>query len=123
MGDGIVTALETEMLKYIGSWVKANSEMIYDAMPADIEAENADILVNGEDYYAVVRKVPMTTDINVARAADNIIVKVKTGKTIVDATWLDDGAEVTLLDGQTFSVAQFFYGTSAFARVAKFKLQ
>ncbi len=121
--DGTLTAIETEILKYIGTWVKANEEIIYDAVPADIQAENADMFVNGEYYYAAIRQVPMATNANVARPEDNKIVKIDTDKTITDAVWLDDGTEVALDDGQTFVAAPFPYGRSGCVRVAKFKLK
>ena len=121
--DGTLTAIETETLKYIGAWVKANEEIIYDAVPADIQAENADMFVNGEYYYAAIRQVPMASNANVARPEDNKVVKIDTDKTITDAVWLDDGTEVVLEDGQTFKVAPFPYGRSGCVRVAKFKLK
>lgn len=121
--DGTLTVIETELLKYVGAWVKKHAEVIYDAVPAEIKAENADMYVNGEYYYAVVSKVPMASNVNVARAEDNKIIKLDTDKTIVEATWLDDGSEVELMDGQTFKAAPFQYGNSGYARVAKFKLQ
>ena len=62
-------------MKYIGSWIKINEEMIYNAVPADIQAENADIFVNGEYYYAAIRKVPMSANGNVARLEGNKMVK------------------------------------------------
>lgn len=121
--DGTLTAIETEILKYIGTWVKANEEIVYEAVPADIQAENADMFVNGEYYYAAIRQVPMAANANVARPEDNKVVKIDTDKTITDAIWLDDGTEVMLDDGQTFKAAPFPYGRSACVRVAKFKLK
>ncbi len=122
-GDGTLTVIETEMLKYIGSWVETNAEIIYDAVPADIQADNADIFVNGEYYYAAIRKVPMASNVNVARPEDNKVIKLNTDKTITDAVWVDNGCAVELTDGQTFKAAPFLYGTSGSVRVAKFKLK
>ena len=122
-GDGTLTAIETEMLKYLGSWVKANEEIVYDAVPAGIEAENADVFVNGEYYYVAIRRVPMFTNVNVTRLEDNKVVKLHTDKTIVDAVWMDSGEAVELEDGQTFKAKPFFYGASTSVRVAKFKLK
>ena len=121
--DGTLTVIETEILKYIGSWVKMNEEIVYDAIPADIQAENADVFVKGEYYYAAIRKVPMAANVNVARLEDNKIVKLNTDKKIEEAVWLDNGARVELMDGQTFKAQAFLYGTSGSIRVAKFKLK
>ena len=122
-GDGTLTGIETEMLKYIGSWIEMNAEMIYDAVPAEIQADNADIFVNGEYYYAAIRKVPMSSNVNVARPEDNKVIKLHTDKTITDAVWMDNGYAVELTNGQTFKAAPFLYGTSGSVRVAKFKLK
>lgn len=121
--DGTLTVMETEILKYLGRWVKMNEELVYDAIPAEIEAENADIFVNGEYYYVAIRRVPMASNVNVARAEDNKIVVLHTDKTITDAVWLDNGAAVELISGQTFKAEPFSYGKSMYARVAKFKLK
>ena len=121
--DGTLTVIETEILKYIGSWIKINEEIIYNAVPADIQADNADIFVNGEYYYAAIRKVPMSANVNVARIEDNKIVKLYTDKRIEEAVWLDNGSEVELTDGQTFKAQAFLYGTSGGIRVARFKLK
>lgn len=121
--DGTLTTIETEILKYLGRWVKTNAEIVYDAVPADIQVENADIFVNGEYYYAAIRRVPMGANVNVARPEDNKVIKVHTDKTITDAVWLDDGTAIALEDGQTFKATPFPYGRSGFVRVAKFKLK
>ncbi len=121
--NGTLTVIETEILKYIGRWVKTNAELVYDAVPADIQAENADVFVNGEYYYAAIRGVPMSADPNVTRLENSKKIKLYTDKTITCATWLDDGTEVQLTDGQSFSAAPFPYGRSEYIRVAKFKLQ
>ena len=122
-GDGRLTAIETEMLKYIGSWIKTNEPIVYEAVPADIQADNADIFVNGEYYYAAIRKVPMSANVNVTRIEDNKVVKLHTDKTITEAVWLNNGQAVELTNGQTFNATPFFYGTSGSVRVARFKLK
>ena len=121
--DGTLTVIETELLKYLGRWIKTNEEVVYNAIPADIQAENADMFVNGEYYYAAIRRVPMGANVNVARPEDNKVIKVHTDKTITEAVWLDDGTAIELEDGQTFKAAPFPYGRSGSVRVAKFKLK
>ena len=120
--DGNLTVIETEMLKYIGAWVDMHKEIVYDAVPAEIVSDNGDTFVNGDYYYVAIRKVPMFTNANVTRAEDNKVVKVHTDKTITQAVWLDNGQPIELLDGQSFKVAPYPYGSSGGVRVAKFKL-
>ena len=122
-GNGTLTVMETEILKYLGRWVETNKEIVYDAIPADIQAENADMFVNGEYYYAAIRRVPMGANVNVARPEDNKVVKLHTDKVIIEPVWLDDGTEIKLEDGQTFKAEPFPYGRSGYIRVAKFKLK
>lgn len=122
-GGGTLTVMETEILKYLGRWVETNKEIVYDAIPADIQAENADMFVNGEYYYAAIRRVPMGANVNVARPEDNKVVKLHTDKVIIEPVWLDDGKEIKLEDGQTFKAEPFPYGRSGYIRVAKFKLK
>ena len=121
--DGTLTVIETEILKYLGRWIKTNEEIVYDAVPADIMAENADVFVNGGYYYAAIRKVPMGANVNVARPEDNKVIRLNTDKTITDAVWLDDGTAIALEDGQTFKASPFPYGISGSVRVAKFRLK
>ena len=92
-------------------------------VPAEITAENADVYVNGEYYYAVIRDVPMSADVNVQRNSTARRVKLHTDKTVTDAIWMDNGQAVLLTDGQSFPVEPFLYGVSRYARVAKFKLR
>ena len=121
--DGTLTVIESETMKYLGKWIKANSEVVYEAVPSYIEAENADMYQKGEYYYAVIRQVPMMACVDVARAVNIKEVKLHTDKKIVDATWLDDGDKVVLMDDNTIKVTPFSYGRSGYARVAKFKLE
>lgn len=84
--------METEILKYVGRWVKTNEELVYDAIPADIQAENADMFVNGEYYYAATRKVPMGSNVNVARPEDNKVIKIKTERRLqTPFGWMTEG--------------------------------
>ena len=122
-GTGYLTVIETEILKNIGKWIKINEEVVYTATPADVKAENADIFVKDDYYYAIIHKVQMTANVNVTRPEDNKKVKILTNKSIVDATWLDDNSAIDLIDNQSFMAKPFPYGVSLYARVAKFKLK
>ncbi len=122
-GDGKVLEGESACLRAIGKWIRANKNFIYSVKAADLNAENACVLTDGEWYYAVIKKVPMSAIANVARAEDFKRVKIDTDKKLKDAVWLDSGERVeTFDDGVTFDAKPFDYGTSLGARVAKFKL-
>ena len=121
--DGTLTVIETEILKYIGSWIRMNEDIVYEATPADIEAENADIFVKGDYYYAAISGVPTLIDPNVTIPEKTNVVRLKTSKTITEAIWLDNGVSVSSVDGNSFTVDPFPYGVSIGTRVAKFKLK
>lgn len=121
--DGTLTGIETEMLKYVGKWVAINKDVVYEAVPSNLEAEGAVIMQKGEDYYALIYDVPMYVNANVTDAIAKRNVKIHTDKTITDAVWLDNGKSVDIVDDQTFYVKPFEYGVSMHIRVAKFKLK
>lgn len=77
MGNGLIPDGEKANLLAVGKWIKVNKGFIYDVVSAHIEAENADVLTDGKYYYAVIRKVPMSADPNVANMADNRTVTIK----------------------------------------------
>ncbi len=120
--DGTIVTGEKCILQGIGKWLKVNNGFVYNAVPADIQAENADILRDGDTYYAFIRKVPMELNCNVTRAENRRRVVLKTDKKISDITWLDNGEKVELVSDQSFDTKAFSYGVSYGARVAKFKL-
>ncbi len=122
-GNGLISEGEKADFLAAGKWIKVNKGFIYDAVSAGIEAENADVLTDGKYYYAVIRKVPMLADPNVARAADDRYVTIKTDKKIVSAKWLDNGKSVKGVKKNGFSVEPFSYGYSYGARVARFELK
>jgi len=121
-GDGTITLAEKTALFAVGKWIKVNKNFIYEAVPANIDAENADLFRAGDTYYAVIKRVPMALNVNVTRAEDNKRIVIKTEKKITDAVWLDNGKEVKLCSDQSFDAQPFDYGYSYLARVAKFKL-
>ena len=122
-GDGTLTAIETEILTYIGKWININKEVVYNATPTDIKAENADIFTDNNYYYAIIKNVPMRANANVSRIGDYKIVKLFTEKSITDATWLDNGTPIELIDSTSFTTKPFEYSISLSIRVAKFKLK
>lgn len=123
MGNGLIPDGEKANLLAVGKWIKVNKGFIYDVVSAHIEAENADVLTDGKYYYAVIRKVPMSADPNVANMADNRTVTIKTDKKVVSAKWLDNGKRVKGVKKNGFPVEPFAYGYSYGARVARFELK
>lgn len=123
MGNGLIPDGEKANLLAVGKWIKVNKGFIYDVVSAHIEAENADVLTDGKYYYAVIRKVPMSADPNVANMADNRIVTIKTDKKVVSVKWLDNGKSVKGVKKNSFPVEPFAYGCSYGARVARFELK
>lgn len=121
-GNGRITPIENAELLAIGKWIKANKNFIYDSVPANIESNGADLLTDGEYYYALVKNVPMRADENVALAETERTVELKTDKKIISALWLDNGKKVKV-HNNVFVVDPFTYGHSLGARVAKFKLK
>ncbi len=120
--DGTFTEYESALLGYMGQWQRKNDDFLSRSIPAETEAENADVFYDGEFCYAVTKGVPMLANANVARAEDRKTVTLKTDKTIKDAVWLDSGEKILLSDGKSYIVKPFDYGTSLYARVAKFRL-
>lgn len=118
LGDGSVNLMDKCLLEQIGKWVRSTKEFIYNAKSCDIKAENADILFDGEYYYAIIKDVEMTADENVQRNLKKR--KVKIYADIDCAEWLDNGKPAMANDGE-FSVEPYLYGASYSLRVLKFK--
>ncbi len=122
-GDGTIVPQEDAMLRNMGRWIRANKEFIYAAVPAGISAENADIMTDGQYYYALIKRVPMCFNTNVTRMQETKLVVLDTDKKITDAIWLDNGEEVKMLPDGTFFAWPFDYSTSLSTRVARFRLE
>lgn len=122
-GNGYITDGEKAVLEGIGQWIKANKGFIYGIHSTPLTADQADIVTDGEWYYAIIKKVPMAANANVARAEDNKVVVLHTDKKIVSAKWLDSGEKVELSGKNTFAAKPFSYSVSLGARVAKFQLK
>lgn len=122
-GSGLIPEMDKQIFLAIGKWIKVNKNFIYDAVSADIEAENADILTDGKHYYAVIRDVPMAADPNVAREVSGKTVTIKTDKKMTSAKWLDSGRSVKGIKKNSFLVEPFAYGCSYVDRVAVFDLK
>ncbi len=122
LGNGLVRPIEAELFTALGKWIKVNKDIIHTAVPSDIKATNADIMTDGEYYYAIIKDVPMCYNTNVTRMKEAKMVVLDTDKKVTDAVWLDNDETVRMLEDGSFFAWPFDYGYSYGARVAKFKL-
>lgn len=122
-GNGKMDEGEKAAFKRIGMWIKENKNFIYKAKSTDLTAENADMMTDGEYYYAAIKGVLMSANCNVAKFGESKTVTLNTDKRIVDAEWLDSGKEINLKTDNSFVCEPFEYGKSLAVRVAKFKLK
>lgn len=122
-GNGEMDEGEKAAFKRIGMWIKENKNFIYKAKSTDLSAENADMMTDGEYYYAAIKGVLMSANCNVAKFGESKTVTLNTDKRIVDAEWLDSGKEINLKTDNSFVCEPFEYGKSLAVRVAKFKLK
>ena len=76
--------------------IKENKNFIYEVKSTDLTAENADLMTDGEYYYAAIKGVLMSANCNVAKFGENKTVTLKTDKKIVAAEWLDNGKKIVL---------------------------
>ena len=120
MGNGNLSNIDKGVLEQIGKWIRCNKEFIYGARAAKVQAKGADILCDGEYYYAVIKNVPMQADSNVQRSSDQMQYFTVDGE-VKDIRWLDNGEKLVLTE-DGYSVTPFEYGTSMAVRVARFKL-
>ena len=121
-GNGSVNETDKCLLTEVGKWVKANKGFIYGAYPAgdEFQAENADVLTDGEKYYAVIKNVNMSADPNVALGGD--VSAVKLSFAAKRAKWLDNGEKIKMNKDNSFAVKPFDYGRSYSVRVAEIEL-
>ncbi len=120
--DGSVKPIEAGYFNEIGKWIKFNKNFIYGAKPVEgVRADGAQILYDGNYYYALIKNVGMTADPNVAINSETGTVVVHTDKKMTNATWLDNGKRIKVKDN-SFKIEPFFYGNSGVVRVLRFKL-
>lgn len=119
-GNGNVCILDKEILKKVGKWIKKNKGFIYKVKACELKAENADLLYDGEFYYAVIKNVPIGGDENVTRNMH--LPTVTLNKKVKSAVWLDNNEKIEIIDGNLFKVKPFDYGESYSIRIAKIKI-
>lgn len=121
-GNGCVREIDKCIFSEIGKWICANKGFIYNAHSCDLTADGAEILFDGEWYYAVIKNVGMSADPNVGLKNDVAKVQINTDKRIEKVRWLDNGKSVKVTKN-SFEVVPFAYGTSLAVRVARFSLK
>ncbi len=121
--DGSIRLMDRCILEFVGKWIKQNKNFIYSAGVSDITSDDAYIL-KGENgkYYAVIKDVNMTADVNVQLGQDAKTVTLKTDRKIKKIKWLDNGVCVKA-KGNSFVVDPFIYGTSHALRVAELTIK
>ena len=117
--NGKLKILDKGILYEIGKWIKLNKDFIYNAHGCDLKAENAEVLFDGEYYYAVIKDVPMVADSNVQLTTDDGVRTFSLPAEVKSVTWLDNGTKTKGKNGK-FEVVPFRYGTSLGLRIAKF---
>ena len=125
MGNGYVCELDKQLLNALGIWIKSNQNFIYDVKGADIEADNAYMMMDDNYYYAVVNDIQMFADPNVAReskAAPDVTVHCKK---IISGEYLDNGEKIVMREGSenTFVPKAFKWGHSLSSRVVRMKIE
>jgi len=120
-GDGSLRTIDKGILEEIGKWVSLNKGFIYNIKASTITAENADVLTDGEKYYAVIKGVGMSGNPNVTiemGGAKKVVINAK----VTNAKWLDSGKSIPVTDN-SFYAEPFLYGTSMQVRVAVLELE
>lgn len=117
-GNGSVNAIDREILNQIGKWVKVNKGFIYNVKSCEINADGADVVFDGDYYYAIIKDVLMSADPNVQ--LNSAAKSVKIYARIKGGAWLDSGKKAKIKNGE-FTVKPFDYGSSYSVRILKFK--
>ena len=123
--NGLLRPIEEATLLELGKWISINKEAVFDTQISEISSQNAIIFEKNDTYYAFIKDVPMSSNENVARQQNRPRVVIDTKKRIVGAKFLDDPKIKVPVDNKnkTIEVLPFFYGTSLYTRVLKFKLK
>lgn len=125
LGNGELRPIEKYSLIELGKWVKAYSHIIFDCKSSDIEADGASIFEDGDYYYALINKVPMSANENVTRQQNRPQITIHTEKKIVNAKYLDKNDQKIVINqkSHSFEVLPFMYGNSLGTRIVRFKLK
>lgn len=121
-GNGKIRAIDAEIIKLIGKWIKINKNFIYDVKSTEIKADNAYLLCDGKYYYAVIKNVGMSANPNVTIGECCVRVTVHTKGCLKDAVWLDNMKPIKCC-GNSFDIEPFGYGTSLCVRIARFVIE
>lgn len=122
MSRGRVKTIDQGIMQVIGEWIKLNKNFIYKAGPCDLTAEGADILYDGEHYYAIVENIPMKYHPAISPRDPDPVVKILTDKKVKRVRTLDDGTRIKVKKN-TFNVPKFEEGISTDIRIVRFDLE
>ena len=118
-GNGEINTIDKGILLELGKWVKKN-KYVYTCRSCQIQADNADVLFDGEYYYAVIKNVAMKGDENVQLSSKTQAVKIYAD--IKDAKWYDCGKKVEIKDG-VIKPLKYRYGESYCTRTVRFTVK
>ena len=130
MGDGGISAIDSEIFRVIGRWVGIFDEALHRPAPTGIEIEgkpNDFLLRDGNQYYLFCYDLPMVADANVAMyVTQEYDSKFPFTQKIRSVTWMDNGESVEFRQEQGSAIIQtvpFIYGRSLVVRVAKITVE
>lgn len=126
MGNGSIRPIDKAFFEAIGNWNRINKGFLDGAVATrDIRAEGeVRFFKRGDDYYGVISGVPMMQCTNEFLSGNASDIRLLDGVKIKNARWLDNGRALSLRDGGgRIATEPFYYGTSLYARVFKFKIK
>ena len=119
-GNGELTSLDKGYFEAIGKWIKVNKNVYYNLKKCDITAENALILTDGDNYYAILENSVTGGTNDVMPDAKTFEVKINAN--IKNVKYLDNGKSIKVKNN-AFMVDAYEYGTNYLFRIAKFNLK
>lgn len=123
LGNGDVKPLDKYMMLEIGKWIKYNKDFIYDVRQADIECENANLLMDSlGNYYAVLNVPTISNTEHETLEGLTPLTTVRVNAKIKSARWLDNGKRIKVKNN-SFTTVPFEYGVSMHLRVAKLEIE
>ncbi len=120
MGNGELTSLDKGYFEAIGKWIKVNKNVYYSLKKCDITAENALILTDGDNYYAILENSVTGGTNDVMPDAKTFEVKINAN--IKNVKYLDSGKSIKVKNN-SFMVDAYEYGTNYRYRIVKFNLK
>ena len=125
MANGSVRPIDKAFFEAIGTWQRLNKNFLDGATATEeIKAEGVRFFKKGGEYFGVISGVPMMQCTNEFLSGDTSDIIISDGVRIGSARWLDNGRALTLKNGgNRIVIDPYYYGTSLYARVFKFKIK